>query len=389
MVRLMLAHLLLYSGMSLSKTTWSLYLDQKHALPLLAVTYTAMAVTGVAGAAVTGWLVDRVGVAGVISVGSVIYAAGLLLRLQHTSWLLAVVNGVVMGIGASVLTTCLRPWLVQITDDDTRPRAVSYRTATTDIGIALGSALLTPLLLFTPDTHTGYVAGLVLPALIIGAIAVLRPRHLLKPRNTDTSGTGPSAVPKPMAMGVLALGLLSGFGLSMLVPYAPLILNRADITPSLVGLSMSGLAVIRVLVAVIAGHFDRKRHRLTGLVAAELSIAAACLSTALLRIPLATVLLLTLVYAGLAVAAYSEELIQADLFPEHLRGRLFGLSSSGFLAGDALGGLTGALILAHTDVTGLLVTCAAAALLTACAYPLFVNRMRAQAAAGKGRAPER
>ncbi|MFJ8605337.1 MFS transporter [Streptomyces shenzhenensis] len=164
----------MYSGMNLAKTAWPLYyLEAKHGLNLLAACYTAMAVTGVIGSAVTGWLVDRIGVAAVLSAGSVNYGAGLLLRLQHVSLLLAALNGVIMGVGASALISCLRPWMV--TDEGIRPQVISYRTATLNIGMAADAALLTPILLLSHDQSFGYVLGLAVPAALVILIAPLRP----------------------------------------------------------------------------------------------------------------------------------------------------------------------------------------------------------------------
>ncbi len=207
--------------MNLSKTAWPLYLNAENALYLLAATYTAMAVTGVAGAAVTGWLVDRIGIAAVISAGSMIYGAGLLLRLQHTSLLLAIANGVIMGIGASALISCLRPWMIQVTDHGTRARVISYRTATLNIGMAVGAALLTPILLVTSDRTFGYTVGLVVPAIVIMFIALIRPRNVHKPEIPAASQEVKQAVPVAMIAGVTVLGALGGLGLSMLLPYPP------------------------------------------------------------------------------------------------------------------------------------------------------------------------
>ena len=373
-VRLVAAQVLLYSGMGLSKTSWSLYLQDRHALYLLSIAYTAMAITGAVGAAVTGWLIDRFGVSWVISLGSVFYAGGLLLRLQHSSVALAFLNGVIMGVGASALISCMRPWMVQITNDETRPRVISYRTAALNVGTALGAALLTPILFLSPTRSTGYAIGLIAPAALILSIGLLRPHHLSKP--ISASKTAGARIPGEMAFGVAALGLMEGFGLSMLAPYIPLVLTGAQISPTYVGLVIAALAVMRVLVSLAAGRLDRVRYRLPGLAFAQICIAVSCGVAAVLHNPAAVVLLLFVIYASLSVSSYCEEIIQAEIFPEHWRGRLFGIAQSGFLAGDALGGMTGAILIGFAGVPGLLWSyCFASALIAIC-YPLFVARMR-------------
>lgn len=376
-MRLLVTHLLLYTGMNLSKTAWPLYLDAEHALYLLAASYTAMAITGVAGAAVTGWLVDRIGIAAVISAGSIIYGAGLLLRLQYISLLLAVTNGVIMGIGASALISCLRPWMVQVTDNDTRPRVISYRTATLNIGMAVGAALLTPILLITGDRTFGYAVGLIVPALIIVFIALIRPRNVHKPELSAASEKVKQAAPVAMIAGVIVLGALGGLGLSMLLPYIPLILTGAHVSPVSVGLVVAALSIARVLAALIIGRLDRARLRLPALAGAQIVIAAATATAALMHASVITVALLAAVYVALGVSAFCEEIIQSEMLPARWRGRLFGLAQSGFLAGDAIGGTLGAILLSKSGTSCLLLVYAGTSLVTAVVYPAFILRMRA------------
>lgn len=378
-IRLLVAHLLLYSGMNLSKTAWPLYLEAENGLYLLAASYTAMAITGVAGAAITGWLVDRIGVAAVMSAGSIIYGAGLLLRLQHVSLLLAIANGVIMGIGASALISCLRPWMIQVTDEDTRPRVISYRTATLNIGMAAGAALLTPILLISSDQTIGYAVGLVIPAVLIVLIAPIRPRSLPKPEISKASEEPKQAVPVAMIAGVIILGALGGLGLSMLAPYIPLVLTGAHVSPVAVGLVVAGLSVVRVLASLVVGHLDRVSLRLPGLAGAQLVIAAACATAAVFRASAITVALLAVVYVALAISSFCEEIIQSEMFPARWRGRLFGFAQSGFLAGDAIGGTVGAILLSKSGTPGLLLVYAGTSVVTAIVYPVFILRMRAAA----------
>ncbi|NVI88171.1 hypothetical protein [Actinomadura sp. BRA 177] len=90
-----------------------------------------------------------------------------------------------------------------------------------------------------------------------------------------------------------------------------------------------------------------------------------------------TVALLAAVYVALGVSSFCEEIIQSEMLPAHWRGRLFGFAQSGFLAGDAIGGTVGAVLLSKSGTPGLLLVYAGTSLVTAVVYPAFILRMGA------------
>ncbi|MEU1300343.1 hypothetical protein [Streptomyces shenzhenensis] len=128
-----------------------------------------------------------------------------------------------------------------------------------------------------------------------------------------------------MISGVVILGALGGLGLSMLAPYIPLVLTSAQVSP-----------------------------------------------VAAWRISAVTVTLLAVVYVALAISSFCREIIQSEMFPARWRGRRFGFAQSGFLAGDAIGGTVGAVVLTHGGTSGLLFIYAGTSAVTAVVYPVFI-----------------
>jgi hypothetical protein len=115
--------LLFFGGMWLSKTVQPLYFAQQHALDRFGAGYSAMALAG-ASSFLVGLLQDRWGSRGVLTVGTLLYAVGLALRVYYGSMLIAVLSGIVPGLGASTVLVGLRTWTFAISTDDVyRPRA--------------------------------------------------------------------------------------------------------------------------------------------------------------------------------------------------------------------------------------------------------------------------
>ncbi|MFJ8605338.1 hypothetical protein ACIREM_42900 [Streptomyces shenzhenensis] len=86
--------------------------------------------------------------------------------------------------------------------------------------------------------------------------------------------------------------------------------------------------------------------------------------------------LLAVVYLALAISSFCQEIIQSEMFPARWRGRRFGFAQSGFLAGDAIGGTVGAVVLTHGGTSGLLFIYAGTSAVTAVVYPVFIPRMQ-------------
>lgn len=341
---------LFFTGMWLSKTVHPLYFDAHDHLVAFGLSYTAMAIAGTASVFI-GRIADRTGPRPVFAWGTVLYAAGMALRVFHASPPVAILSGLVAGLGASAVFIALRTWTLLNVPEAERAGIVSRREFMNQAGMALGMGSAGALAVFIGQGDRGYVAVLLLGAgcVLTGLLCIppSRPHDPPQGPAEDTSGKkarGFRAVAKEhkvLALGVVGLGLLMGLYASVLSPYLPLLLADRGVPVAWVGLVLAVASVVRLTTAALAGKFLRERPPMLVFLVSEASCAAATLVLAMSVSPWVAACALALRGAFLLGAAISQELLQLNAFPAGIAGILFGLVQSAFLAGDSLGGAFG------------------------------------------------
>ncbi len=367
--------LLFFGGMWLSKMAHPLYFEEHSALPLFGISYATMALAG-ASTFFVGGFQDRWGPRGFIIAGSLLYALGLALRIYYTSTALAVLSGLLAGLGASVVLIGMRVWTFGVTTEESRPKVVGIRRVGQQIGTSAGTGAA-GLALGVYGLTSGARGVLLVAAVLVAGAATLA---LLAPGRVHTKSTAgehteaepPSKRPVALALAVAALGAIGGLYTSFVTPYLPLILRDRGMDVALVGLVIGAVGVVTGLVGPAFAARVKSERALRALVAAE---SVALVATVLL-IPgwgvIVAVTALTLRAIGFASSATSEEVVQGRYFPIAHLGLLFGVSQGGFLTGDALGGLASGFVY---DVHGASTALAVSAVLVAtncAAYPIFV-----------------
>ncbi len=336
------------------QTVHPLYFDVHDDLVVFGLSYTAMAMAGTASVFI-GRIADRTGPRTVFVWGTVLYAAGMALRVFHASPLIAITSGLVAGLGASAVFIALRTWTLLNVPEGERAGIVSKREFTSQAGMALGMGSAGALAVLVGHGDRGYVA-----VLLLGAGCVLAGLLCIPPGRPHT----PSPTPSPespgsstsdqrhgfrsvarqykfLALGVVGLGLLMGSYASILSPYLPLLLADRGVPVAGVGLVLAVASIVRLTTAALAGKFLRRWPPMLVFLVSEASCAAATLVLALSVSPWVAACALALRGAFLLGAAVSQELLQLNSFPTAIAGILFGLVQSAFLAGDSLGGAFG------------------------------------------------
>ncbi|MFE9737468.1 MFS transporter [Streptomyces sp. NPDC006477] len=375
--------LLFFVGMWLSKTVHPLYFERHGHLVAFGLSYTAMALAGTLSVFV-GRLADRWGPRPVMALGSVLYAAGMALRVFHDSPVLAVVSGVVGGIGASSVFIALRTWTLHNADESQRPGVISRREFMNQAGMAVGTGAAGALVAVIGSGDRGYVGVLLLAAaFVLATVAFIPPS---KPHVRPDAGKDPADRPRlrdvvtqhrGLALGVVGLGLLMGFYVSLLSPYLPLLLADRGVPLAWVGVVLAVASVVRLTAAAVAGRYLRARSPLAVFLLSEACCAATTLVLAVSVGPWIAAAALALRGAFLLGATVSQELLQLNAFPAALAGVFFGLTQSAFLAGDSLGGALGGLLYHQlgSSTTVLIATGLTAA--NAVLVPLFYRRLHA------------
>ncbi|WP_406270256.1 MFS transporter [Streptomyces sp. NBC_00191] len=335
-----------FTGMWLSKTVHPLYFDEHDDLVAFGLSYTAMAIAGTTSVFI-GRISDRLGPKPVLIWGTVLYAVGMALRVFHASPVVAVVSGLVAGVGASSVFIALRTWTLHNTVEEQRAGIISRREFMNQAGMALGMGSAGALAVFIGGGDRGYVSVLLLGAgCVLSGLLFIPPSRPCTPPDKDSSGkqVGFGAVfgqHRALALGVVGLGLLMGFYASILSPYLPLLLAERGIPVALVGVVLAVASVVRLTAAALAGKFLRQHSPLMVFLISEGCCAAATLVLALSVSPWLAACALALRGVFLLGATVSQELLQLNAFPAAIAGVLFGLVQSAFLAGDSLGGALG------------------------------------------------
>lgn len=379
--------LLFASGMWMSKISQPLYFQHHGAIVAFGTGYAVMAVVGGLSFA-WGAIADRWGGVPAMRVGAALYAIGISGRLL-TGIVPAVIFSAIAGAGASLALVAIRPWVCASATEEEIPRIVGARNLGNQIGVLVGTLGAAAIFALASQQVAGegiaLLAAPVLVALSLAwiTIAVRTPQRERETRQS-TSASHVSGRHVGLSMKLVVIGLLSGFSVSLVVPYLPLILSAAH------GSAMKAASVIAMMSGaqvIASGILTRQgmRARPTGLFfAVEILIAATTFCAAWLvgvgGAWLAAIFIVRAAFVAVAVAA--EETIQYAVIPAGAAGRFFGTSQSAFLAGDALGGAIGAPLWLVAGGKGLLIVAAATTLVNAFVLPGLLRTRTAAVAPG-------
>lgn len=368
-------------GMWLSKVAQPLYFEQRGALVAFGIGYAVMAVVG-GLSFVWGALADRFGGLRAVRIGAVLYAVGIAGR-AFTDVVPVVLFSALAGAGASLVLVAVRPWIRSSASDDEIPRIVGARTLGNQIGVVIGSVGAAGLFALVADPVAGPLAALLGAPLLVVAAFVWTAVVARSDSPTRSDPVDPSPTPRgrftALAAKLVAIGLLSGFYVSLVTPYLPLILTEGGASPSIAALAMAAMSFVQIGVSAVLARRGMKQRPFALFFVAEAITGALTLAAILVLGSgvwwITVVFVLRASFVALAVAA--EETIQYAVIPAHAAGFVFGVSQTAFLIGDALGGALGAPIWLAAGAEGMLLTAGVITLANAVLLPLLLRGLRA------------
>lgn len=367
-------------GMWMSKVAQPLYFEQSGALITFGVGYAVMAVVG-GFSFVWGALADRLGGLNAVRIGAAIYCVGIAGRLL-TDVVPVVIFAVIAGVGASLALVGIRPWVRSAASDDDIPRLVGARNFGNQIGLLIGTVGAALIFSIAATQIAGTALALsVAPVLIalafvwvtVGAKSATgakqdaddRDEKLDLDRRQYTS----------LAIKLVVIGLLSGFYVSLVAPYMPLILTSGGASASQAAISMAFMSAAQIVVSGFLSRRGNSRRPFAVFTISETVTGLLTLAAALMldfgAVTIAVIFILRAAFVSLAVA--SEETIQFAVIPARATGLIFGISQSAFLVGDTLGGALGAPLWLNLGPQGLLTIAGAVALLNAVLLPFLLR----------------
>lgn len=374
------------AGMWMSKIAQPVFFDEQGAVLAFGLGYFVMAVVG-GFSFLWGALADRWGGARSMTLGVVLYAVGIALRVR-VDLPFVVVSGVLAGAGASLVLVGTRPWVRRRAADGEIGRVVAARNLGNQAGLVVGSlGAAAALSLHQAGTSGPRTALLVAPVLVLMALVPLRwgaapePAPPPSPAPQSSAGAGASMRGRSEVVAVAwrlaVVAGLSGLYVSLIAPYLPLILVEAGGTSAQASLVVAAASLVQVGATALMSRYDGLTGRpLVAFVVGELTAASISLVLGAV-LGASTLLVVTLLVARsafVAVAVVCEEIVQFAVIPAAVSGLVFGVVQSVFLAGDALGGVLGALLWQTRGATGMLLVSGALMLVNAALVPLLLGR---------------
>lgn len=377
LARLLIFYAVFIGAMTVSGVAFPVYAQESDALAQFAVFTGVMAGTGALGF-LPALASRRFDIRTVLASSLILYSSGVVFRLFVESWTIAIVGGALAGIGAGAVLALTRPWLVEITSEDSRPRALSLReTVAQTVGL-LSPLVLSALILVTEDQRKASGLSLVVSASLLVISVTLLPRSRITTEEIDgggrttTTATAMARLPRAMGSAIFALGALGGVYTAMFNPYLVLILLDTSVSLVVAPILVSVLVITRTAYVLVLGRRppSNEYHRFLGHEGAigVLTILAAFAA------PVLAVILLACRATAAGGSVFYEELFQAKWFDRRHLTSLFALSQSGFLGGSTVGaGIAGFVYIRHGG-DGLLLVSGILTLLTVPVYVWVVAR---------------
>jgi predicted MFS family arabinose efflux permease len=183
-----------------------------------------------------------------------------------------------------------------------------------------------------------------------------------------------------LAVKLAVIGLLSGFYVSLVAPYLPLILTNGGATAAQAALIMALMSVAQICATWIFSRYSTSSRPFALFAVSEVLTGVITLAAALalgLGAPwIAVIFIARAAFVSLAIA--SEETIQYAIIPAQATGFVFGISQTAFLVGDTLGGVLGAPLWLNAGPEGLLFTAGAVTLFNAVLLPALLRSVRSE-----------
>lgn len=385
-LRLQLAFfsLLFAAGMWMSKVAQPLYFEGQGAMIAFGVGYAVMAVVGGLSFA-WGYLADRMGGLNAVRFGGLMYAVGISGRI-FTDLTPSIVFSAVAGAGASLALVGIRPWVRSRATDDEIPKIVASRSLGNQSGVFVGTLGAALIFAIVGQAEPGQkTALLIAPLLVVCAVVWIsfagRSTRYIAPATDGDVGHDKSST-RALVLKLAVLGVLSGFYVSLVAPYVPVILSDAGLTDAGVATAIAVMSLAQIASTAVLTRVGTSPRPFRLFITCETATALLTLVAAVvLHLPILVVVAVFVARSAfLALAATAEETIQFAVIPAAAVGFVFGISQTAFLIGDAAGGALGAVLWHSAGSGGLLITGGAVTLVNAILFPLLLKRKSAVSA---------
>ncbi len=330
-----------------SKTLHPIYFESAGSLANFGLSYSCMALAGYFSF-LTGSYTDRMGSAKSLALGSILYSIGLFARAFPESKTLAIFSGLIAGVGASMTLNSLRLWMLENATSENKARWVGLKSSTAALGTAVGCTLagFLPTLSFLAVSVKVILMSSGVTLFVVGVVIFIfshkKNRGLSDHKESPLKNIKKVFIQhRRLAIFTSTIGALTGFYVSFVSPYLPLIMKEKGFSLESIGLSIGVFSLIRFFLdPIIARWIEKKKSdSLKIFLFAEFAILFVTGIFALAVSKEMFIGFLVLRSVALGFSTISEELLWIQKFPREIVGLLFGLNQSFYFLGDFLGGL--------------------------------------------------
>lgn len=333
--------------MWISKTLQPIYWEQQGQLNLFSVSYVMMAIAGACSMFYVKGL-SHIGTKNSLFVGFFLYGGGLILRAYPVGISIAVISGLMAGMGASIIAIALKS-LIFKTDKAAQSKILLHSdnlsTLAQSLGAFIAGALVT--ILSTVDSNAYRSAlimsgGMVLIAMF--TIASLSPQKkeppLAKPDLKINTSFFKLFNKKDLVLFIAFI--LSGASWALILPIIPIYLKNMHFSDTNMGLVMSmGVITGLILKNLFMLLFSEKNKSLSLLVFSCLCMLMlyGVFWSIKMGLPLIFAISVIAMYMFRTVCSLLINFIEMEIAQRGNAEYVFGLIQTAFLTGDILGGI--------------------------------------------------
>lgn len=348
-----------YFSMGCSKYAQVLFFQQNGNLLNYSLSYSAMAISGSLSFIVSNRLV-KWSLRKIILFFCPIYAVGMFLRVIPNSSLVAMLSGIIAGLGASVCLLVVRSWIYFESDSHPQDKnlLVSSRYSIMQLAIMIATIISGIFINWFDSQNRIYIIIIGLSSLLMLGISFMP--------NIPTGNVQRDSkkviinLPENKATGIFYFGSVALLGLTsaLVDPIVPAILRQSGFRVSQVTFWTTLFTIATVVTSLIYQSFSHSSKSNLKFILNQVIIGLTMVIVATFKIISATQLIVSFIIMSVCIAGFFifKELMEYDMFPKNETFIYLALGQSGFLVGDAIGSPIGTTIYEQLGLNAVLLT---------------------------------
>ncbi|MCY2037396.1 MFS transporter [Klebsiella pneumoniae] len=333
--------------MWMSKTLQPLYWDLENKLDLFSASYVSMAIAGTFSLLYAG-IVRKLGIRTGLIIGYVFYAVGLILRAYPVNLTVAILTGLIAGIGASVTGLALKGLLLEIKEEKRKNvmlQTDNIYTLSQSLG-AMAAGVLVSALSFM--SGHGYQQALIITGLLTLSAVIFIPKlekhsMAVPHKSYDMKVKKNSFSNNRMLYSAIFLAFfIHGACWAVVLPLIPVYLKNSGISATWIGITISAGVIAGLLLKNIYIYFNKQSGSTLSL---SLFTLLTCLSISLsfhlfgAGAAIFYASSIVLFYMFRTVLSLIIDFIEVDIAGKGNAMSVFGIRQTAFLCGDVAGGI--------------------------------------------------